>query len=598
MVRRRRQSLAFGCLLGLLAATSLHADEPRAEVFFTPNGPIGREEAVQLTVRISAAGQVEVTPPALRLENLQQVQGPSQANSIQFVNGSMSQTISYTYLLSPRALGRAKVLPFKLRVNGKEVEVRGAETEIVENPPPRQARRNQDPFGRLFGNDPFRDPADDFFNPGVRRRQPAANRQPQILLEAVVDEREPWLGEQLIYTLYLVTEVNVRSVTPTEVPDFKGFWNEQIPQSPDDRTEMIERDGRSMGRIAVLERALFPRQAGRVEIEPLEATMTAILPDPSSFGLMPIQRVVTRKSEPVLVQVKPLPPGAPANFSGLVGQVQLRAKLDRETLEVGEAATLTLTLEGKGHLQGLAAPELAALPGLKAFPPQQSGGDTLRNRVLTGERVWSYVLVPERPGRFELPAVEIPYFDPAAGQYKIARGEKLSFTVAGASRAISPTGSTVELHPIRPNAMPAALVRPAALPGPALLAAVAPWLALLLLWVVRRSGGSAQKTELRRAIERKFTEAAAEKRPRPCAALLEDAWRQWLEQRYEIAPNVPSTQWRALLTAKGLRNAEAEQLVSLADDLHYLRYAPELSSTDDLRLDLVERSRRLLKSLS
>ena len=48
----------------------------------------------------------------------------------------------------------------------------------------------------------------------------------------------------------------------------------------------------------------------------------------------------------------------------------------------------------------------------------------------------------------------------------------------------------------------------------------------------------------------------------------------------------------------GLSRAKSLQaLVKLADDLHYLRYAPKLSSTDGLKRELVERSRKLARNL-
>ena len=40
-----------------------------------------------------------------------------------------------------------------------------------------------------------------------------------------------------------------------------------------------------------------------------------------------------------------------------------------------------------------------------------------------------------------------------------------------------------------------------------------------------------------------------------------------------------------------------DRLVELADDLHYLRYAPKLAAADGLRRELGDRSRKLLRGL-
>ena len=52
-----------------------------------------------------------------------------------------------------------------------------------------------------------------------------------------------------------------------------------------------------------------------------------------------------------------------------------------------------------------------------------------------------------------------------------------------------------------------------------------------------------------------------------------------------------------MLAARGVESQVAGDLVKLADDLHYLRYAPKLSSTEELQRELVERSRKLARAV-
>jgi hypothetical protein len=110
-------------------------------------------------------------------------------------------------------------------------------------------------------------------------------------------------------------------------------------------------------------------------------------------------------------------------------------------------------------------------------------------------------------------------------------------------------------------------------------------------------GGRAGARLARRHLVRSLEAVVAEERPRQAAKQVEDAWRNYLVERWEISPGTASTQWSTLLEEKGISKAIAEELVRLAEDLHYLRYAPKLSSTDELRRELVERSRRLAKKL-
>jgi hypothetical protein len=68
-----------------------------------------------------------------------------------------------------------------------------------------------------------------------------------------------------------------------------------------------------------------------------------------------------------------------------------------------------------------------------------------------------------------------------------------------------------------------------------------------------------------------------------------------LAERWHVPQGAPSTQWGRLLAERGADAPGAEELVRLADDLHYLRYAPKLSSISELREDLLRRSRKLAR---
>lgn len=619
-----RAVIRFALVALLTALTSALAAEPRAELLLDPRGEVGLAETVQVTVKIDSPGQQRMAPPRFALENLQIVSGPSQSTSIQVVNGVMSQSQSFLWLVQPQKLGRARVHSATVEIGGKKLELAPAELQVVENPPDRPQRRPADPFDRLFRNDPFfqRDPADDFFEQRRRRQQPA--RPPLLSLEAVIDEAKPWLGEQVVYTLYFTYgDVNVRQVSPSRMPDFKGFWAEMLPQPDSSQPEVVEREGRRAIRIPLIQRALFPRQSGELVIDPAEAAMTLLGADP--FGFSSPQPPATRLSNKVLLTARPLPENAPPGFQGVVGQLTFEAKLEPRSLEVGQAATLELKLSGRGHLQGVAAPELPAIPGLQVFPPQQSGGESVKKTTVYGTRIWSYVLVPERAGKIALPALEMPYFDPAAGKYQVATTQPLELEVKGSTQAVRSSGDAVALHPIRPNALPAkTIVPPRASFWPFALLAL-PWLGLIFYLRRRQKGdpGPAPAVDAmaprqasassaspparepaaggdvptRRELMLQLERMREEKKPRQAAQLFEETWRRYLEKRFALPPGNPLAQWREHLLACGVAPDAADLLGRLTEDLHYLRYAPELSSTDELRADLLDRSQRLLKAL-
>ncbi|MEM7587774.1 MAG: BatD family protein, partial [Acidobacteriota bacterium] len=518
-------------------------------------------------------------------------------NSLRFVNGVASRSLTFTWHLQPLEIGKARVHSAFLRVDGQQVDLPAREIDVLETAPPgRRRQRARDPFrDPFFSNDPFESLFD-----RRRRRQPRRQAAPpKIYLSAEARPTNPYVGQQVLYTLYLFTQADIRSVNPDELPEFKGFWTRVIPQPEQLEPDMMVLDGENIGKVVLLQRALFARRAGRFDISPVSARLSALVPDSGPFGsLLPRTREIARSSNPLEINVRPLPP-APEGFNGAVGQLRINAELTPTELEVGEAATLSLTLTGKGHFQGLAAPRLPTLEGVRVFPPQQQSRESVRRKNVSGERNWSFVLVPENPGTWELPPIEVVYFDPAREQYRTATAKGLSLDVRGSTSMVQSDGQSIDLHPIRTAVLPSAGA------GQLSAANLRPWafglpwgLALTALLLRRRNADSASHRNDHKRLLQRLKAASEEEQPRRAAAEMEEAWRDFLSARWELPRGSASTQWGHLLAEKGAPRAAADDLVGLADDLHYLRYAPQLSSTAELRRDLLEKSRKLARSLA
>ncbi len=587
------------CALVLAAtgAPRLPAQDVRAALTLEPDR-LGLDERAMLRIKIEGAGARIEPEPDFRLENFRVAAGPTLSSSVTFSGRGSTANATLTWLLEPLAVGPARVHSASVRIDGRVLELAERRVEVLaEAPPERRDRRAADPRLLVRSRSPsanhpsYLGPADE---PRTRRRRPARRSVvPQVFLRAEAVPASPWVGEQVLYTLYLYTEADVGSIRPEELPDFKGFWSRTIPQSgliP----EPVDGD---LYRVVLLEQALFPRRGGRFEIPPVAATMEARVRDPGITGsLMPRTHELSRVSNPVAVEVRELPP-APAGFRGAVGRIDLAAELAPRELEAGEAATLTVTVRGRGHLQGIPAPELPALAGVEVFPPQQQGDETLTGKEVSGLRAWSYVLVPERPGEWRLPAIEVTYFDPREERYRVARGPELELVARGSTRRAKEGGRAVDLHPIRTAALPAvagdgvdwARLRP-------WLFAI-PWGLGLLLLLVRRRRGDGGRARARDQLVSRLAAAAGESLPRRAAAEIEEAWRDFLEDRWGIPRGVPSPRWGQLLIDRGADPARAGELVRLAEDLHYLRYAPKLAAAEELRRDLRDRLRRLARRL-
>jgi hypothetical protein len=569
-------------LFVLSSAAPASAGEIRVRATLEPER-IGIDETATLLIEVQGGGLRGLHfRPAFELDNLEVVGGPYEREEILLGNGRLARSIRLTWKLRAVSTGRGRIQGLRIRVGGEAVSL-GSREVLVQDEPTGLSDSEAD-------RDPG-DPLDRFF----RRWEPAWRdrtwRRPDVFLRAEVRPSKPVVGQQVLYTVYLYTLSDISAVSPTAVPDFQGFWVRDIPQPTKLPTDLVEVEGKRYGRVVVLQKALFPLRPGRHQLRPTEMDLLVRTIDRRLFG-PPVSssEQLSLRTSIMPVDVQALPP-SPPGFTGAVGRISLSASVEPPELRLGEAATVTVTLSGEGNLQGLPEPPIPEVEGLKVLPPQQESEDKISGTTVRGSRTWSYPVVPERAGTYRLEVPGIPYFDPAAKKYELAKVEPIRLTALPApsarkTRLAAPAAEARRLEGWR-DRLPWLLVVPGVL-------------ALAVLLARRRNGtthGKVTDREARHRLEHGLQEAGQESRPRQAAARAEEAWRDFLAERWEIQPSTPSTRWADLLIAQNADPGAARELVRLADDLHYLRYAPQLSTCDSMVGEVLDRSRKLLRRL-
>lgn len=575
------------------------ATNVEVNVHITPQR-IGLNEiaTLDITARSQGFGSIDLKP-SFKLDNLEMVAGPFRSESVRFVNGFTSRSLTLSWQLHPLHPGRARVSGIAVKARGRRIELPD-QTLDIENTatlhPGASQNQPPSPFGAL--TQPFSALSSPFSAPSARPQT-----IPQVFLQATATPRDPYVGQQVLYTLYLYTQGNVDNIDPEEIPDFHGFWAKEIPQPSHLQPDMVSVHGQRFGRVALLQRALFPLHAGHLDIGKAKARLTLSVPASGAFGGLFERTVEVRRQAPSIpLTVRTLPP-APEGFSGAVGSLSLHASLNPRTIKVGNAATLTVTLSGFGHVQGLSSPSLPPLAGLQVFPPQSESDAKLIGTRVRESATWTYVLVPKKTARWTLPAITVPYFDPATGEYASATTAKLDLTAtpapsphrtpstpANPARASHPSEQSkgvvgaFQLHPWQVGGLILAL----------LLAAGT----IAALRRRDRPRRAPRTTELEQRYLERLASIVAGGSPRRTASALDEIWREFLDERWAVPMETPSPRWGALLRKEGADLEATDDLVQLADDLHFLRYAPQLSATDELGSELVERSRKLLSRLA
>lgn len=571
-----------GFLLALLAAAPTGADEKldvRA-VLQPSQAAVG--QPVQLTLRVDRQGLSGAElDPTFTLDNLEIVAGPFESHSVQIRNLSVLRSHTMTWQLVPQAPGPAAVRDIRVTVDGRTTRLADQTLTAITGPPPTTSAPST---GR--GQAPA-SPLEELMRRLPESLRPeASGDRPESILRAEITPADAWVGQQVLYTLHLYTQTRLRHSNWQHLPGFQDFWARNVPLPEPRRADIVELDGERYTHAVLLQWALFPLSAGAHEIGPAELELTAEMPGEGLFGsLRREQQRVKLSSRPVTVDVRELPP-APPGFRGAVGRYALRAALDPPRIQAGDAATLELELRGRGNLQGLPDPELPAPRGLTVHPAASRGEESFADTTVIGSRKWTFPIVAGEAGRFELAPPPLVYFDPWKGEYATAAVEPIALSVTPVPSL--PTKGEPSAPAREPHQAPLGRHAIGAATSTVLLAG----LAALGLWAWRRRG--ARDSSFATAL----TEATTAASPRHAASRLETAWRDLLVRRLHMPSATPTDRWPERLAAAGVPHRLTTSLDALLADLRYLRQAPELATTDTLRADLVERSRRLALRLT
>lgn len=574
--------------VGLLATEAAQAQEATSATARLEPELIGVGQIATFTLEALGSGLKDLQlDPQFSLENLEIVSGPMQSQSWQFVNGRASRSESLIWRLRAQALGSAGVSQIMLKINDSIFELPDQNIQVQQDP-----IETPDAVGRRRFDDPFED-----FPFPRRRRTPRRETEPKLFLRAEVTPQEPFVGQQVLYTLYLFTQADVGAINPESVPGFEGFWVEDVPQPEKLQPEMVDIQGQRYGRVVLLRKAVFPMRPGRVKLEPVRARLVASMPEYSWLGsVIDRRQELYRTSNAVTIDIRPLPE-APAGFRGAVGKLELSAVLEPSEVRVGEAATLIVKLEGQGNIQGILEPELPILEGMRVFPPEQSSRSRISGTRVHGEKNWRYVLVPDRAGQWEVPRLTVDYFDPFDQAFRVAEAEPAIFTALAPLDPV-PSVSLSEAPGLDSNRVAGTEAR-GALPQwyrkPSfLLGSAAVLTALFLVPMARHLRNRSQSTK--RLCEH-LRKASTIQHGRRAADELENAWRDFLAERFELPPGTAAMQWTQQLRTGRLKATVLTELGRLVEDLEYLRYAPELSASESLIAELVARSLKLARGL-
>ncbi|MEI7528207.1 MAG: BatD family protein [Elusimicrobiota bacterium] len=400
-------------LLPLRAAASLSitAETDRTSVEINGN----------LYLTLQVAGD-SATVPEPKIPNMQNfnVYSSGRSKSISIINGKITTSVSFTYILTPRFLGVQKIPSISIS-NGREL----AATPEIEINVTKAA-----PAARAAGPRHAQQ--------GRSARQPSAGTRAdgQIFLKAETDKKAAYPGEQINLSVKFYTSVPLTSNPQYMQPVLKNLIPEDLPPVRSGETDI----GGERFSYSEIKTALFALTPGPAEIK----AASVVVQIPSNEALDPFDPNFFQKfmsmstaqgqskefsSDSIALEIKPLPAGAPDGFSGAVGNYTVAAAADRPEAKAGEAVNFSITVAGSGNLKAVTAPRLPELQDFKVFDTMSSLDIKKDGDVIGGKKTFTYILVPRAAGRKTVPPVSFVFFEPRAGQYRQLQSSPVAISV-------------------------------------------------------------------------------------------------------------------------------------------------------------------------
>jgi hypothetical protein len=268
----------------------------------------------------------------------------------------------------------------------------------------------------------------------------ASTNDEDIFLEVEATSKNIYIQSQVLYTLRLYTRVDLSQARLDE-PELADAVIERLGDDSRFNTQVNGLD------YSVTERkyAIFPQKSGKLTIKPLTLTAEIISNNRPNFnGFFNSQATKTKRieSKAISLDVKP----APASFTGKhwLSAQQLVFKQewsgDIKHLKIGEPLTRTLTLLAKGATVSQ-LPELnTAISNdqLKAYPDQPVLQEQKKTDGVIAFREEKIALILSQAGDYQLPAIQIPWFNTENQKMEMAEIPETTLTaLAGAQPLVN-----------------------------------------------------------------------------------------------------------------------------------------------------------------
>ena len=425
------RAFLIGITAGILTVGFAFADPPSVTAVLS-NSETVVGETVELQIKVTGPGDAN-PPEEISIDGLE-IHGTGQSRRFEIHNFSTSSSVTYNYTILPLKAGRFTIPPQTVRAGGSLLRTPALTLNVADSP------------GHLSNAQPSR---------GTQSQ--SVHASDLVFAELIVPKKTAYVGEIVPVQIRMGFDPRVRPRL-VEAPEItgQGFTAQKLQESGQTSDTI---NGRPYD-VVTYKTAIAAAHAGKFELGPVKAKAQVLVPrarsaprprsrspfdlfdldDPFSdpffsnpFAQMGERREVEIKSEPVALEVKPLPPNAPPSFSGAIGNFTMLTDAKPKDVQVGDPITVTTEISGRGNFDRVNAPAVEDERGWHKYPPSSKFKQDDEVGI-SGTKTFETVLSPNEKKQ-TLPLLAFSYFDPIKEHYVTLRSEPVAINVQGGAAA-------------------------------------------------------------------------------------------------------------------------------------------------------------------
>ena len=353
---------------------------------------LGVNQRLRIVFSINKQGADNFTPP--NFKNFKVIGGPSQSVSQSWVNGKVSFSQSYTYIIQPKRKGELMIPAASIEIAGKTIK--SEPLKII----------------ALSAVDIPKDPND-----------PNYIADQNIHLVAEISKSNPYIGEgvYLEHRLYISQNIGIQDFTVTQSPQYSGFWNQDIKVVRFNGAKTGKYNGEDYRYVVLKKALLIPTKSGKLTIDPMKMDIIVSVPTGRGdfFGnaiTRNIKKEFSSAKKTIIAKDFPIE-GKPANFGGAVGDFTFKVSLSKNALKANETSQIKVGVTGKGNLKLFELPTIETPEELETYQPERKESVRVNTTGIQGNVADLYTVVPQYKGKYKIPNTSFSYFNPKEKKY-------------------------------------------------------------------------------------------------------------------------------------------------------------------------------------